>query len=135
MTKTIIFCCGCGCDVEAVLVTGAEIYPHRKDLAELPFWRCPTCQNYVGCHHKTADRTRPLGNIPTQELRDIRQRIHRILDPLWETGMWQRTTLYSHLSKLIGRRYHTAELRTIEEATKVYKELVAMKKGNAKRSA
>ena len=31
-----IFCCGCGVDVVAELVSGKEIYPHRADLYALP---------------------------------------------------------------------------------------------------
>lgn len=72
MTTKDLYCCGCQCLVEARLTTGAEVYPHRDDLAELPFWRCDICKNWVGCHWKTADRTRPLGNIPTKEIKAAR---------------------------------------------------------------
>ena len=71
-------------DVEVRLTNGAEIYPHRKDLSELPFWKCDTCGNFVGCHHKTGDPTKPLGVIPTSEIKRARQHIHRILDPILE---------------------------------------------------
>lgn len=81
-----IYCSGCGVKVKARLTDGGEIYPHRPDLSDLPFWKCDTCGNYVGCHHKTEDRTRPLGIIATPELRNAKNHIHRILDPLWQTG-------------------------------------------------
>ena len=64
-----IFCCGCQSDVQARLTDGAEIYAHRRDLASLPFWKCDACGNFVGCHHKTKHRTRPLGCIPTKEIK------------------------------------------------------------------
>ncbi len=70
-----IFCCGCKADVRARLTSGKEIYPHRSDLSSLPFWRCDGCGNFVGCHHKTKDRTRPLGCIPTPEIKEERQRV------------------------------------------------------------
>ena len=61
-----LWCCGCQREVEAVCATVGEIYPHRTDLHKKRFWRCPTCGNYVGCHPGSE---KPLGNIPTPELR------------------------------------------------------------------
>ena len=127
MTARQIFCCGCGDKVEARLTNGAEIYGHRQDLAELPFWKCDGCGNYVGCHHKTKNPTNPLGNIPTPEIRNARQHIHRILDPLWKSKRFRRSDLYAKLTEHMGFEYHTAQLRTLDEARKAYafiKELV-----------
>lgn len=116
-----IYCCGCGQDVEARLTDGREVYPHRPDLANLPFWKCDACKNYVGCHWKTKDRTRPLGNIPTKELKNARQYIHRILDPIWKNGKMPRGKVYARIARELGlEEYHTAEIRTIEEARRVY---------------
>lgn len=116
-----IYCCGCKRQIEARLTSGAEIYPHRDDLGSLPFWRCDACGNYVGCHHKTANRTRPLGNIPTKELRDARQHIHRLIDPIWQRGRMSRGKIYAVLAKDLGlKEYHTAEIETIEEAREAY---------------
>jgi len=98
-----IYCCGCGTDVEAHLTTGAELYPHRPDLSDLPFWRCDACGNFVGCHHRTAERTKPLGVIPTPEITSARQHIHRILDPIWQSGTITRGKLYAMLGKRLGR--------------------------------
>lgn len=116
-----MYCCGCQKEVEARLTNGSEIYPHRKDLFDLPFWKCDACGNYVGCHHKTKERTKPLGNIPTKELRNARGHIHRILDPIWQTGKMKRSVLYAKLNKELGYKYHTAEIKTIEDARKVYR--------------
>ena len=127
MTARQIFCCGCGDKVEARLTNGAEIYGHRQDLAELPFWKCDGCGNYVGCHHKTKNPTNPLGTIPTPEIRNARQHIHRILDPLWKSKRFRRSDLYAKLTEHMGFEYHTAQLRTLDEARKAYafiKELV-----------
>ncbi|QEL14755.1 zinc-finger-containing protein [Limnoglobus roseus] len=124
----LIFCCGCSEKVTARLTDGREVYPHRKDLGSLPFWKCDGCGNYVGCHHKTKDRTNPLGNIPTPEMRNARQHIHRILDPLWQSKRFRRKDLYAKLSDHLGFGYHTAQLRTLDEARKAYafiKELAA----------
>lgn len=116
-----LYCCQCQCDVEARLTDGREIYPHRADLADLPFWKCNACSNHVGCHWKTKDRTRPLGNIPTKELKNARQHIHRILDPIWKSGKMPRGKVYAMLAKELGiKEYHTAEIKTIDEARRIY---------------
>ncbi len=116
-----IYCCGCEEKVEARLTDGSEIYPHRNDLHELPFWRCAACGNYVGCHHKTKNRTAPLGCIPTPEIRKARQEIHKILDPLWQTRRFKRKELYQKISDVIGWKFHTSKTRSIEECREVYR--------------
>lgn len=121
MAELKLYCCGCKEEVFATLTNGIKIYPHRKDLHSLPFWECNTCNNYVGCHHKTNQPTKPLGNIPTPELRKARGHIHAILDPLWKTNKIHRAALYSKVSKALGYQYHTAEIKNIEEAREVYK--------------
>lgn len=115
-----IYCCGCKREVEARLTDGREIYPRRDDFSDLPFWMCDTCKNYVGCHHKIKDRTKPLGNIPTRELKIARQHIHKILDPLWKNKQMSRREIYAIISKELGYRYHTAEIKTVEEARQIY---------------
>lgn len=117
----LIMCCGCGDKVIARLTSGKEIYPHRKDLHNLPFWKCDVCGNYVGCHHKTKNPTEPLGNIPTPDLRNARNHIHAILDPLWKTKKYKRSELYQKISDYMGFGYHTAQIRSIDEARKVYR--------------
>lgn len=127
VTTRSIYCCGCSCKVKAQLTDGQEIYPHRPDLFSLPFWKCDACNNYVGCHHKTEERTRPLGNIPTREIMEARKHIHALLDPLWKTtkckpkAKGQRRKIYAEISKRINKEYHTGEISSIEEAREVYK--------------
>jgi hypothetical protein len=119
----MIYCCGCHTEVKARLTDGREIYPHRSDLGRLPFWKCDTCGNYVGCHHKTNQRTRPLGNIPTKEIREARKLIHALLDPIWKSGQYRRSDVYAYLSDRIGWKYHTAIIRTVDEANAVVRHL------------
>jgi len=116
-----LHCCACGGEVEARLTNGGEIYPHRSDLFSLPFWKCDNCGNFVGCHHKTKDRTRPLGCIPTQEIKNARKHIHALIDPIWESGKMTRKSLYCELAVTLGREYHTADIRTIDEARAIYR--------------
>ena len=110
-----IYCCGCKTDVDARLTNGKEVYPHRQDLYCLPFWKCDTCRNFVGCHHKMKERTRPLGCIPTLAVKDARKKIHAIIDPLWQSKIMARGKIYGELTKVLGREYHTAELRSVAE--------------------
>lgn len=114
-----IHCCACSGDVAARLTDGKEIYPHRTDLHRLPFWRCDSCGNFVGCHHKTANRTKPLGCIPTPEIKEARKRIHAEMDPIWRSGKVGRSAIYGAISAELGREYHTAELRSMDDVAKV----------------
>lgn len=108
------------------LTDGKEIYPHRRDLFSLPFWKRDKCNNFVGCHHKTKDRTKPLGCIPTPEIKNARKQIHGLLDPLWKSGRMKRGAIYGRLSAVLGREYHTAEIRTMSEANTILNELQGM---------
>jgi hypothetical protein len=113
-----IWCCGCECEVKAFHKTGKDIYPHRPDLATKQFWQCATCGNYVGCH---PGGKKPLGNIPTPELRNARSHVHAILDPIWKTKRMARGAIYAKISERIGYQYHTGEIKTIEDARVVYR--------------
>ena len=114
-----IYCCACYTNVVARLTDGAEIYPHRPDLKALPFWKCDTCGNFVGCHHKTRDRTRPLGCIPTKQIKQMRMQIHALIDPIWQADVISRRMLYKMLSRVLGREYHTADIRSTQEASNI----------------
>jgi len=73
------------CRAAALLVSGAVLYPHREDLAELKFWQCEPCKAYVGCHRAGVghgDGSKPLGTLANEELRRARNRAHAAFDPL-----------------------------------------------------
>lgn len=117
-----IWCCGCNRKVEARLTSGKEVYPHRQDLYQLPFWKCDQCLNYVGCHHKMeSNPTLPLGNIPTKEIRNARRHIHKLIDPLWEGGKIKRAILYKRITDHVGWKYHTSKIKTLEEGRNIYR--------------
>ena len=122
----IIYCCQCEKDVTATLTDGSEIYPHRPDLYLLPFWKC-SCGNFVGCHHKTKNRTAPLGCIPNKAIKAKRMQIHAVLDPLWKDGLMSRKDLYAKLTDTLGRQYHTADLRSIAECEIILKAIKGIK--------
>ena len=113
-----IYCCNCGETVSARLTNGAEIYPHRKDLFSIPFWKCDTCSGKVGCHHKTKNKTAPLGVIPTPIISKIRGMIHCNLDVVWKAGKASRKEVYKAMSEKLGYEFHSAKIKSNDEAEK-----------------
>lgn len=122
-----IYCTGCEKDVDARLTNGAEMYPHRADLARMPFWIHDECGAFVGTHHKTRNHLRPLGFLATKEVKRWRRLIHATLDPLWEEKGFSRKKLYKRISKALGHQYHTAEIYSAEEGEFVYQIVKAIR--------
>jgi hypothetical protein len=73
------------CGTHSELVNGTHIYPHRADLAHMAFYACDHCSAWVGCH---AGSGLPLGRLANAELRALKRRVHKLLDPLW-INYWQ----------------------------------------------
>lgn len=44
-----------------------------------------------------------------------------MLDPIWQSGKIKRKELYKEISEKIGWPYHTAKIRSVEEAREIYK--------------
>lgn len=121
MNETLeIYCCGCEKDVTARLTSGKQVYSHLPELAELNFWQCPSCENFVGCHkHKPKQ---PLGVIATPEIKQVRMQIHRLIDPLWQGGRFSRSEIYHAISDFLGiNEYHTANVVSVEQAQQIIK--------------
>lgn len=102
------------CDQPSKLVTGADIYPHRRDLRKLKFWHCKPCKAWVGCHRPNRkfgyDGTQPLGRLANAELRKAKSAAHAAFDPLWRGKMQRdgkgqveaRNAGYAWLSEQLG---------------------------------
>lgn len=112
-----IKCENCAKDVEAQLITGNIAYPHRQDLYNLYFWRCPECSNFVGTH-KNSNKHAPLGTIPSPQLKQARIKAHYYIDRLWKEKLYKRPEVYKLISDYMGYRYHNATTRTVEECEK-----------------
>lgn len=123
----IIYCTGCTKEVEARLTDGKEMYPHREDLEKFPFWVCDTCRAFVGTHHKTRNRFKPLGFLATKEIKQWRMLIHSILDPLWKTEKIKRGQAYAFVSNRLGRTYHTGEILSLDDAKAVHRIVCELK--------
>lgn len=114
--KTEIYCCGCERDVLARYVGGAEIYPDNYRLRKKKFYLCDDCGNYVGAKYGGT----PLGVIATAEIRSARIYVHRMLDPIWQTGRMTRTQIYKRVSAELGYQFHTANITSVQEAHTIY---------------
>ena len=110
-----IYCCNCKEVVDAKLVDGNSVYPHRPDLYDKSFYICEKCHNFVGCHK---DGT-PLGTIPSPEIKRYRMQLHSMMDPLWKNKIITRAKLYELISSKLGYRYHNGETRSVDECKKV----------------
>lgn len=117
-----IYCCGCEKTVDAVRVTGKDVYPHITDLKNVPFWKCLTCLNFVGMHYKSnrGNRTEPLGTIPTKEIKSKRSYLHSRIDPIWNNKLMKRKEVYAYCSEYFGKEFHIGHLSTDEEFKLAY---------------
>lgn len=89
-------CPYCGSDAE--LTTGAKVYPHRPDLADLKVWACMPCDAWVGTHKNSRDH-KPLGRMANAELRKAKMMAHAAFDPWWKSGRMTRHEAYRLLAE------------------------------------
>ena len=121
MTATCLHCGG-----DCRLTDGAEIYPHRPDLAEKQIWKCDPCQSWVRCHDGTKN---PLGYAADGPTRDARIKLHQLmLDPLWLNEPDRkdaRRRTYRFLARALGIEHdecHTAKF-TVERCRDAWRAL------------
>jgi hypothetical protein len=93
-TELFLNCPKCG--GRATRVTGAAVYPHRKDLKLKKFHQCKPCDYQVGCHGKT---WKPLGEMAGPETREARKHTHYFVDRIWKRGFMTRPETYTWLSQ------------------------------------
>lgn len=88
------------CKQPADKVRGSDVYPSRHDLHPLYFWRCIPCRAHVGCH-KGKGWDQPLGRLANAELRAAKQAAHVAFDPVWKSGLMDRTAAYKWLAETL----------------------------------
>lgn len=86
------------CHAAARLTCGAEVYPHRPDLADKPVWLC-SCGARCGCHPNTI---KPLGTPAGPDTRAARMAAHASFDALWKQGHMSRSAAYRWLAEQMG---------------------------------
>jgi len=118
------------CGKHAKAVTGAVIYPHRRDLASLKFYQCSPCDAFVGCHKLSG---RPLGTLANSELREWRKRAHAAFDPLWRDHVFSsRANAYAWIAekmKLTKKDTHIA-MFDAAKCEELIKQVSDYKQGN-----
>lgn len=97
------------CGQPAPLVSGLDVYPHRRDLWAKKFYQCKPCDAWCGCHPPASDQgggqgdgTVPLGRLANAELRAAKQAAHAAFDPIWRSGRMRRREAYAWLAKALG---------------------------------
>lgn len=119
------------CQGAITLVTGFDIYPHRQDLWDLPFWRCAGCYAYSGCHKGT---THAKARVANKTTRDLRREAHAFIDPIWQGGYRTRKWVYEQLRQVTGTSKKEAHIGwlsdeklhvAIDWGTKTYADLMA----------
>jgi hypothetical protein len=93
----MVECRYCGC--AASKVKGSQLFPRRRDLWDLYFWRCDPCDAHIGADPITGQPTGPLANA---HLRKARSLAHKAFDELWRSRRMTRTQAYKWLSEKTG---------------------------------
>jgi len=76
----------------------------------------PGCDSYVGVHE---DTDQPKGSLANGKLRDLRKKVHAVIDPFWRDGSFDRRDVYRVFSQIMNvRAFHVGELR--EEPAKAF---------------
>lgn len=105
------------------LVPDKEIY--GQDYGSKRYYY-ESCEAHVGIHDEGAHEGMPLGLLADEELRGLRTRLHKYLDPLWQDTTLGRQAAYDWIfGELMGlepERRHTAML-TKEECRTLTTEL------------
>jgi hypothetical protein len=86
------------CDGEGLLTSGKYVFPHRVDLHKLWFYECKEHDARVGCHTTSKN---PMSHVmATAELRMLRQKAHKLFDPLWKNNTFEsRNGAYEWLAE------------------------------------
>jgi hypothetical protein len=101
------------CGREAEWVPNKDLYGRNYGKSYM-IWLCRPCDAYVGCHNNT--RT-PKGSFANRELRAARRAAHAAIDPLWQSGKYNRKTVYIRLKEAFGEWVHvgTSDVQRCKE--------------------
>lgn len=110
------------CSKLAIWCENKEIYGKNYGKSYMVYL-CKDCDAYVGCHKNSEI---PLGTMATRELRTLRNKVHKLIDPLWQEKGMNRKEMYKILNDYFGKQIHVAEsneetcTRIIEEYNQIF---------------
>lgn len=111
--------CDC-CAGPIELVDNSVLYNGRSYGAWPWVYFCQACKASVGCHPHSVY---PLGTMATPKVRQARNALHKLLDPLWRSGQMTRSKLYAEVACRLdypaGRAFHIGEL-SLEECQEAH---------------
>lgn len=97
----------CYCGSSTSIKSNALIY-NGREYGNGKIWLCdrfPACRGSVGTHPDG----RPLGIVPTDEVKKLRIKLHAIIDPLWKDNKKKRGSVYGWLNRIMGKEIHMGE--------------------------
>src|SRR3990167_7573172 len=112
----------CFCGSSSSLRSNALIY-NGKEYGNGKIWLCdrfPACRGSVGTHPDG----KPLGIVPTEEVKKLRIKLHAVIDPLWKDDKKKRGSVYGWLKRIMGREIHMGET-TKEDCLKILEAIEA----------
>ena len=97
------------CNMQSVLRTGVDIYPHRPDLASRLFYECTSCKARVGTHPGTDV---PLGTLADYRTQQLRRQVHILLDQIWKNSRKKgaRGAAYKFLAQALDIEQNTCHV-------------------------
>ena len=72
------------CRMDALRMTGRELYPAKPELANKHYFACRNCDAWIGCKDGTWE---PVGRLANAALRRAKQTVHAAVEPILATAM------------------------------------------------
>lgn len=89
------------CTKEADYVDSATYYSNGVSYGMM--YLCRPCDAYVSVHKGS---NTPMGTMANKTLRELRKKVHNIIDPIWQSGKLHRAQVYNRLSNHLGVDYY-----------------------------
>lgn len=118
----MVFCVNCQKNVDAQVVSGADIYGPQFKFALARYFRCPFCSNYGEC---AIIKDEPdFTVIPDFRLRKAYNYIDGILQLLWMQQIMSYVSVMAKMTELMYQNkkpYRTHDINSYDEACRAYK--------------
>lgn len=116
-----MFCLSCQKEIDAEIITGADIYGSRFAFAHFLYARCPKCGNYGECAIK---EEQPYRVIPDFRMRKAYNHIDGFLDLIWMQNKLSKAEVLYRMAGLMynqKRPYRTHDIENYDDACRAYR--------------